>query len=210
MTGRMTRRLRRPEGTGGFTLIELLVSISILGIILGALSSAMIVFLRNGAYTSARDDHSAGASLLASYLDRDLASGDTVTRTAFTAASCTGTTSILVVSWREHTASAASPSPSATGSQYVSTYVITSDADSGTGRCQLERRHTVDSGPVDRTVLVRNLRVSGLPTTTLSTSATSSCPAQTTTLTLSLPRYDSDDVAIDPYSYIGCVKARTR
>src|SRR5438067_2189904 len=72
----------------GFTLIELLVSITITLVILTAITSALIVTYKNAAYTTRRDDHSAGAQLLSAYLDRDFASG-TACMTPGTVSGCT-------------------------------------------------------------------------------------------------------------------------
>lgn len=123
---------RSNQAEEGFTLVELLISVIILAIIFGALSMALMAFLRNAYVTSKRATHSAGASILETYLDRDLASAsydssDTV-QVANTTLTCSGATSQMVVQWHDvtnNTASGAIGDP-ISASLYQSAYAVKS------------------------------------------------------------------------------------
>jgi len=64
---------RRNGGDDGFTLIELLVAIAITGIVLGALTQVVIVFLRTSDQTTARLIESRDAQVTSSYFGVDVA-----------------------------------------------------------------------------------------------------------------------------------------
>jgi len=206
----------------GFTLVELLVSTAILVIILGAISSALIVFLRTGPYASQRDDHSAGAILLSSYLDRDLASADTVaisTRdaspTSKIASECGGS-SEFTLTWRDYTASSAAPVPVAS-TVYTATYAVAQYNEVFEGisrvRCRLTRTYSSVGGTPDTTVIAENLfngasssdTPRAVAATTVAPPTSGSC-ASTTKFVVSVRQYEGDTAS--PYSYAGCVKAR--
>lgn len=196
----------------GFTLVELLLSVAILVIIMGAITGALITFLKNGTYASERDDHSGGAVVLSTYLNRDLASADTVTTGA---ASCSGSgTSVLNLQWTEWTASAANPSPAPTGGTWKTSYVVTNDtvAIGGAARYQLLRRLCPPTGGSTDSIILRNLdaQTPGVASSVMQVvvgSAPTTCPAGTVTVTL--PSYLDDDTG-KTYNYAGCVKGRTR
>lgn len=194
MTG---REVRRDEG---FTLIELLVSISVLGAIMAAVTAAFVGFLKTGAATSARDDHSAGGALLASYLDRDLASADSYSYSSGPG-SCavTGTASgspQVRMSWTERRPHS---DPKVLGVElgdvHQVTYATTTDG-------RLVRRLCSAAGNDQTTVL------SALPPgTSISSTHSGSCPATgATRVVISIPPYSGDST--DPYQYGGCVRGR--
>jgi prepilin-type N-terminal cleavage/methylation domain-containing protein len=68
---RMTRRLR---DTSGFTLVELLITMVVLGIIVGPLAGAMIVYLRNTGAVAQRLGESHDAQIAAAYFAQDVQS----------------------------------------------------------------------------------------------------------------------------------------
>lgn len=180
----------------GFTIIELLLSVAILVIIISAISGAMIVFLSNGAYTTQRDDHSGGAAVLASYLDRDLASADRHQFDASSAPCKTGDKELLL-SWDEWTASpgAVTPTP---GQAYSAAYDLVDD---GAGSFRLERWYCRGTSQVSHTVLVTDLAAADFGNGT----STAGCAAGAPLVVL-LNAY-AEDVASD-FSYSGCVKGR--
>src|SRR4051794_20933866 len=103
-----------PQPDDGFTLVELLLSIVIMTIIMAALTTALMAFLHNAYVTTKRSTHSAGASLLATYLDRDLASASAVDPTPGT--TCSGSSNALVLRWTQWTiATSGSADATATG-----------------------------------------------------------------------------------------------
>jgi prepilin-type N-terminal cleavage/methylation domain-containing protein len=97
---------RREEG---FTLIELLISIVLLGIIFGVLATAVVGFLTNAEPTIGRTDNAARTDLLAAFLNRDVSSA---VKSTTGGTVCSGQTNLLVLEWRDWTASDATPSPS--------------------------------------------------------------------------------------------------
>lgn len=190
----------------GFTLIELLISISILTIIVGSISTSLIVFLKTGAETSRRDDHSAGAGLLASYLDRDLASAESTSGIGPSACSGVTGTVRLVLRWVEFTATPALPTP-AVGATFESAYAVDNDPEpglvgSGT-RTRLRRFACEVGGPTTTTLLIGNLGTAGVD---VSASTTGTCASGRTRLVVTLSSYYQDTA--QPYSYTGCLKAR--
>lgn len=190
----------------GFTLVELLLSAAILTIIMAAITGALLTFLKNGAYTIERDDHSGGAVVLSSYLNRDLASAQAHTTSP---TPCAGTgTSVLTLSWREWTATPAAPAP-VSNSTWRTSYVVTDDAPAvgGAPRFQLLRRSCPPGGSASDSLLLRALAgpavdVVDVPPVT----ATSACPAGR--LLVSLPSY-ADDAGTQGYSFSGCLSGRT-
>lgn len=199
------------ERDRGFTLIELLLSVSLLLVIVGAVSGALITFLQNGTYALERDDHSGGASLLSTYLNRDLASADG--SDAFTPAGtpCSGSgTAIFSLKWREWTASATAPSPAPNAGTWTASYVVSPDAPAigGAARYMLQRRLCSSTGTMT-TTLLRNLdAASASPSSVVAYATTPSTACGGTTLTVTLPSY-LDDASAHEYSYRGCVTGRT-
>lgn len=190
-------RARPSESDGGFTLIELLVSVAILTIVLGAITSGFIVFLKNGAYTSERDDHSAGAIIGASYLERDAASASAVTTGGTT---CSGTTNQLLLSWQDYTASTAAPSPAPDSGTYYAAYTLVAE---GGGTYELERVYCPATGGTERSTLARDLPSTSAFAVTVGASGSCTNGQQ---LRAVLSAYGSDST--DPYTYSGCVKGR--
>lgn len=195
---------RRDEG---FTLIELLVSITITTIILGAVTTALIAFYQNGSYTSRRNDHSAGAHLLASYLDRDLSSAMSSSPTAACSGQPSGTT-LLALGWTQWTVVGTDPTPVA-GDAYYANYVLTVDTTTdnpgGGSRQQLERWYCAPSaGVADHSVIVTDLAPSG---NGISTSTTGSGCSIGTKVSVTLKPYEADSVG--DYGYLGCLGSRT-
>jgi len=191
----------------GFTLIELLMSISISTIILGSITTSLIVFLKTGAETSRRDDHSAGAGLLANYLDRDLASAEQALF-AETTPQCSGVTGTvtLVLRWSEFTASVLAPTPTA-GRSFESVYTTSPDPEAGlpgTGtRTQLQRfACEVGVGSTERVTVLSNLNGA----VDVSASGVGTCSPGVSRLRFDLGAYFADSTF--PYVYTGCVKAR--
>lgn len=150
----------------GFTLIELIASMSISAIIIAALSAALIGFYENGAYTSRRDSHSAGKSLLATYLNRDLSRAETTSTTTLT--SCRDSADVLTLRWWDYaTASATDPTPTR-ATEHVAEYLIETDTVTirpglAPGSVKELRRRTCDGTTaagivVDDKVLLRDLQ----------------------------------------------------
>jgi prepilin-type N-terminal cleavage/methylation domain-containing protein len=218
--------MSRPHAPGadeGFTLVELLISISILVIILSAITSALLVFLANGEYATARDDHSAGASLLSTYLNRDLSSADSTVAISVVGPSgstCAGSNNVTLT-WREFAATPAVPVP-AVAATYTAAYTVSEydDGDAGTPpRCQLARVYSKNGTVLDTVVLTTSLS-NGTGTAaspfaiTAVSDATSSgrCRAATATapavakLTVTMSQYEAETSA--PFVYVGCIQGR--
>lgn len=207
----MRRRARRRQTEAGFTLVELLISVAIMVIIISAISAALIAFLQNGKYTSERDDNSAGALLLSSYLDRDLASAGaapTITSVGGSTTKCGGSNNV-VLSWTDYSASPASPVP-VPSTAYTATYTVSPDPDN-TDRCILTRVYRAGAS-VDSTTLVTDLvntSSNKAVTAALVTSTTSSATACSTgtKLVVVLQPYEAE-TATTPYTYSGCANGR--
>ena len=182
----------------GFTIIELLLSAAILAVIISAISGALIVFLSNGAYTTQRDDHSGGAAVLASYLDRDLASADRYQLGAPNSP-CNAGGKDLLLSWDQWTAtpSAVTPTP---GQSYSAAYDLVSD---GAGRFRLERWYCTGSAQTSHTVLIGDLSSADF-----TQGASGTVCATGSSLVVSLSAY-AEDTGAD-YDYSGCLKGRLR
>lgn len=204
--------MKRLRGRGttrddGFTLIELLVSITITTIILGAVTTALIAFYQNGSYTSRRNDHSAGAHLLASYLDRDLSSAVAGAATAACSGQPSGTT-LLALGWTQWTVSGTDPTPVA-GDVYYANYLLTTDTSTdnpgGGARQRLERWYCSPTAAVsDHETIITDLAPSpnGVTTSTIA----NGCP-RGPQITVTLRPYESDSVG--DYGYRGCLGSRT-
>lgn len=192
-------RARRGSDDSGFTLIELLLSIALVTVIMGAISAGFIVFLKNGTYTSQRDDHSGGAIVAASYLERDAGSASTATTAGNT--TCSGTTNQLLLTWDEYTASVTAPSPAPGGGTYRAAYTVTADGST----YKLERVYCPPAGAAQRSTIARNL--TALAAFSATVGSTGSCPSGQQ-LTAVLTSYGTDSTP--PYSYSGCVKGRQR
>lgn len=204
--------MRPPLSEEGFTLVELLLSAAILTIVMGSLSTALLVFLSNGKETLERDDHSGGAAILSSYFDRDIASADTVDVGKDAGTACSGTTNVVLLSWSEYSASTAAPSPTPSGEPYRSAYTVVADPSSvppdGSARYMLQRVHCHGGTVLSRSTLVPNL-------TNASTSASPSATAKWVddsncltgqALTFVLASYFEDTT--DPFTFQACTRSR--
>ena len=192
-----------PGRDEGFTLVELLLSVSIVVVIISSLSGALIVFLRNSSDALARDDHSGGSALTTTYLDRDVASADTVTTGGTT---CSGTTNLLAMSWSDFTASSAAPSP-VPGTSLAAAYTVVSDP-SATGRYRLQRVSCQAGAVVERTTLLGNLPSSST-SATVALAADTGCPGSGQALTLTVAVYGSDSTTGNaPYRFRACTRTR--
>lgn len=85
----------------GLTLTELLITITVVGIIMGVLSSATIVFLRNQTSATERIDETRGLQQLVNYLPGDVASAQVIKVHAGPDSCGTGGSPILHLSWEE-------------------------------------------------------------------------------------------------------------
>lgn len=206
----------RPEDDG-FTLIELIFSMVIVGLILTAVTSALMVFYKNGAYTTRRDDHSSGSQLLSTYLNRDVMSAtDAATSVPSACPSSTlptGYTFLTGFKWTDFDATPASPSP-APSMRYAAVYAVGPDTTTvrpgGTGLQQIERWYcsTGASGSpaasvIDHQVLLQDL--TGI-STTAAVGSSASCPGPGSPYSLTLPAFETD--ASTPYVFNGCLGAR--
>ncbi|MCW2674664.1 MAG: hypothetical protein JWP14_3253 [Frankiales bacterium] len=204
-----TRHLRRTAADDeGFTLIELLISISITLIILSSISAALLVFLSNGKYAMKRDDHSSGAVLLSSYLDRDFASSDSVLPPVTAPATCATATTILTLTWTDYSATAAAPTPASAG-VFGAKYVVSSDTpdDLGDATCKLSRVYARGASAASlTTTLSTEVLVRNMPARAFSASASGSCGSGTA-VTASLAQYATDTTGLG-YSYTGCLDVR--
>ncbi|MDQ1689525.1 MAG: hypothetical protein QOK42_2500 [Frankiaceae bacterium] len=208
--------MRRAQDDDGFTLVELLISISILTIVIGAITTAMIVYFQIGRSSMERDDHSGKTDVAASYLNRDLGSTGSVTAVVgngSTGTSCDNASNKLTLSWKEWTASAVSPSPAPGGTTYVAAYRVVSDTTSspvgGAARWQLERWYCAGSATPQQTVLVQNMPA----ITDFSASPASLTGCSATSMTVTLKRYGSSTTTYDTgsdYVFTGCLGGRAR
>ncbi len=136
----------------GFTLVELMVSVAILGIIIGAISAAIIVGLQTSDRTTNRLAESHDAQDVAAFFVTDMQSAVTVTYKAMDTVSmvpagCSPASSpLLVFSWTD---------PSA-GAEMVSYYSATSGSET-----QLVRQQCVAGSA--STVVVAHLLGSSTP-----------------------------------------------
>lgn len=197
----------RGESDSGFTLIELLMSISITLVILSAVSTALLTFLSNGPYGSRRDDHSAGAILAASYLDRDLASAQLFTP-ATAPSSCTNTpATVLTLQWQDYTATVADPTPRQIGTAYTVKYQVELDptAPPRVPPCRLRRAYTSGASyAAAQTTLSSVVLVPQVAPAAFTAVASTSC---SNGLDVRILRYDQDTTP--DYHYLGCIGSRT-
>lgn len=195
------RTLPRDEG---MTLVELLLSMSILSVIMTAISGAYLAFLSSAAETSGRDDHSAGIAVLSSYLDRDLTSATTVA-TAGSSCLVAGAEVALQLTWTEYTATTASPSPVADRTWTV-TYSVATDPDTtpvaGPQRYKVTRSLCAPSATQEDVTVA-----SALGSDVIVVGETTDCRGTgSTRVDVTVPSYSTDDT--EPYHYVGCVRGR--
>lgn len=196
----------KDEDDDGFTLIELLLSMTILSVILASIVSAMIVFLKTGGDSSRRDDHSGGVAVVSTYLNRDLASADTLATTGTT---CSGISNKVALSWTQWNATASSPVPAATGGMWTASYAVVSYSNTAIAgsptRYQLTRYYCAPGQPMVSTILIKNLGA------TTDVSASLGSPDANCTyglMSLTVKRYVGDSGSDDVLS--SCLKGRNR
>ena len=115
----------------GFTLIEVLMAITILGLITGALGTALIVALRNLDATQTRMAESHDAQMASAYVVTDVQSATAITTTQ---PKCGATTSpVAVLAWSDQ------------GIANVATYVLETAA----GERRLRRTYAVGTSSND-------------------------------------------------------------
>lgn len=131
----------------GFTLVELLITVAIVGVIVPALGSVMLVFFQTADVASVRTDRAHDANLFSTYLQPDLASASSVT----VAGSCSNS---LTLDWSEaHPLPNGSSSPATT---YSAAYTVEAVAGSA-GPFVLRRTQQTDGSPVGTQVVMHNL-----------------------------------------------------
>jgi len=199
----------------GFTLIEVLIATMLTAVILTVLVASFIVFFKNTTYISGRDDHAAGAEVLSSFLDRDLASA-----TGFSAGgaltSCpsgSAAQKILTLTWTDYgkptpvapaTTVPGDIDPSPNGTNYSAAYTLEHDIDAAATSSACMIKLTYSGGTT--VALIHGLANAGISQPTTSASC-----ATGTTVVITLNRYRSttqSDASSD-YTYVGCLKART-
>lgn len=108
------------RGDEGFTLVELLVAIVLLGIVAGAITSALIVGLRTTDGTNERLTESHNAQMASTFFAHDVASAGHV---SLTDTACSGGATVVVrFAWSEYTTAAGTAVPK------VASYVVEQDA----------------------------------------------------------------------------------
>lgn len=176
---------------GGFTLIELLITITILGVIVVPLGTALTAFLRNTDTTIRRVGESHDAQISAAYFAQDVASvgdrdpsSDALLQSVWTAPSpqftaCGTGTLIVGFAWDDFTSATVS-----TQVRVVYAIVVTS------AERQLHRMVCLGASTTASTdlVLVHNVDPTTAPTVTCSTSCSGAGDAvpQSVTLVLSI------------------------
>src|SRR3954447_23767703 len=127
----MTAEMERNDE--GFTLIEMLIATMITAIILTVIVASFLVFFNNATYISGRDDHAAGAEVLGTWLDRDLASATSSTNPIATPADCNAPKTLLSLKWTDYSNDGAVPdSVPAAGNNWQVDYQYLKDTTSST------------------------------------------------------------------------------
>lgn len=203
---------------GGFTLIEMLIGIMITAIILTTLTASFLVFTRNASDIGGRDNLSAGAEVISSFLNRDLASATNTSATSWAASkpsSCTSvSTPVLTLTWTTYSRAgdnaAPDADPVADASPYKVVYAILRDTDPAAipGACMLQRQYTPPAGSPDTattTVLAHDLKAAAF------WQGPSSTCASGNQISASMAKFTGTNVVDNSpdYTYSGCTKART-
>jgi prepilin-type N-terminal cleavage/methylation domain-containing protein len=97
---RKARRASKKEREGGFTLIELVVSIAILGLIVGPLTGAVVLFFSQSQQTASAFTGNTSVRTIVSAFTTDAASAETVT--APDTAPCGTTDALVTMAWTEN------------------------------------------------------------------------------------------------------------
>jgi prepilin-type N-terminal cleavage/methylation domain-containing protein len=206
------KQRRRDADDSGFTLIELIASMSISAIIIATLSTALISFYKNGAYTSRRDTHSAGKSLVAVYLHRDLSRAETPGPTTLSACTDLANDKLTLVWWDYGVASGTDPTPTR-GSEHVAEYLLENDTTTvrpgvSAGLLKQLRRRTCMAGVagiIDNQVLVRDLMSGDFASGGLA----GTCAGGGTPVAATIRKYESDVTGADQVIR-GCIDGRQR
>lgn len=147
----------------GFTLIELLIAVTMLGIIIGAVSSGLIVMFTTTEETTQRLSESPDLQIAAAYFGSDIQSASSVT------ISCSSST-VLTLTWTDP---GLEPAAGGTDSTRTVNYVVSTVGN----QKELVRSAGINGGTADTTTLVNFLKPTSTP-----------CPTQSgTPTTVSLP-----------------------
>lgn len=145
----------------GFTLIELLIAVTMLGVIIGAVSTGLIVMFTTTEETTQRLSESPDLQIAAAYFGSDIQSATSLT------ISCSSST-VLVLTWTDPGSTAAAGP--ATGD---TTRTITYSVPLVGNQKQLVRAASIDGGAADTTTLVNFLRPMSTPCPTQAGTPTS-------------------------------------
>jgi prepilin-type N-terminal cleavage/methylation domain-containing protein len=194
----------------GFTLVELLIAMFLTGIIMAVLFTSFQVFYTNSSYTSGRDDHSAGAEIVATWLNKDLASGTAEAITSNPVRCAGATTKTLQITWYQYGPDSGKPvddPPVANANPYTVQYDVQTDPNNS-GRCMIRRTFTTPAGTPSTLVLARNLAAADF---TPSSPSVSCGDAAGPALTATIKQYGtaSKQDTSQVYTYQGCLKGRT-
>jgi prepilin-type N-terminal cleavage/methylation domain-containing protein len=187
-----------PADTGkqaGFTLVELLVAIVILGTIVGAIGSALIVGFRTQGSTQERLEQSSDAQLLASYFGPDVQSAKKALASP-TDTVCSDTGAVVRLTGKD---------PAVSGATDVMTsYVVATVG----GERQLRRRECRGGSAVSDIPVVHKLGTTGTVTVTCQPACSSGDEPGTVSVTVTLP--DTLPAAVGPGDYTFVVTGRRR
>lgn len=89
----------RRRGQKGFTLIELLITTTVLGVVMGAVSMALVLFLTTTGETTERLAESPEAQIASVYLTRDAQSAEVTDRTC--GSPWSGASHLVSFGWRD-------------------------------------------------------------------------------------------------------------
>lgn len=191
----------------GFTLVELLMAVSILSIIIGVLGTALSVFLRQAYDNDRRSLRTGQAAVLASYLDRDLASAGEGSLFDDAGLACSGQAdNVVTLKWYDFAASPANPEPTRAATPHVVAYALADDEQSA-GRKQLVRHHCPAAGSPVRASVLRDVAPNEVTAALAPTDAADTCSGPGRSLTLRLAAHGLDQAVLN-FEYAGCLKTR--
>jgi hypothetical protein len=121
-------RAARPAETG-LTLIELVMALGISLFIVGTLALSLMAFVGNDTHNRSRLDSAAGLEVLVTYLQRDFSSAALATP-APSPSICSNMQNALTLTWRQWSASSASPVPTPSTTYYAA-YAVSPEPVSG-------------------------------------------------------------------------------
>ena len=152
----------RVRDDDGFTLVELVLAVTLMGVVIGAVASAMIVMFTTTGETTERLSESPDLQLAAAYFGSDVQSAQT-----FTGSCGPVGTALVTLSWTDP---GASPNPAAADdTQRTVRYVVET---AGTQKT-LVRYACTNSGSADKTTLVDFVNPMSTPTLTCTPDCTS-------------------------------------